>query len=304
MMENPVFLLSNGVQIPSVGFGTWQIPNGEISYNAVSSALSNGYRHIDTARTYGNEQSVGRAIRDSRLPRNELFITSKLPANTKTYAETKLSFEVTLETLGLDYIDLYLIHAPWPWGKKGQDYSKENIEVWKAMEEIYNSGRSRAIGVSNFEISDLQSILGNCKVKPMVNQIKYFIGNTQTELVQFCHSNQIVVEGYSPLATGAILTNKKVAAIAEKYNTTLPKICIRYVLQKEIVPLPKSIHPEYIRQNLELDFEIAKTDMNYLDSLTGTLKGQLKRKIKGRVKRMLITSVVFLQKMNILKHKK
>lgn len=304
MVENSIFLLSNGVQIPSIGFGTWQIPNGELSYNAVLSALSSGYRLIDTARTYGNEQSVGKAVRESGLSRNEIFISSKLPAHIKTYTETRLSFETTLETLGLDYIDLYLIHAPWPWGKKGYDYSKENIEVWKAMEEIYKSCRCRAIGVSNFEITDLQSILGSCKVKPMVNQIKYFIGNTQTELVQFCHRNQIVIEGYSPLATGAILNNKKIATIAEKYNTTLSKICIRYVLQKGIIPLPKSTNPEHIRQNLELHFEIAKTDMHYLDRLTGTIKGWLISKIKGILKRKLIVSLVSLKKMNIRNHKR
>lgn len=288
MNENAVFVLSNGVKIPSIGFGTWQIPDGQTTYNAVSIALNSGYRHIDTARNYGNEQSVGKAIKDCGILRNEIFVTSKLPAEIKTYKETLGSFEKSLSSLDLEYIDLYLIHAPWPWYRQGYDYSKENIEVWKAMEEIYKSGRCRAIGVSNFEISDLVAILDNCNIKPMVNQIRCFIGNTQNGLVNFCRQNNIVVEGYSPLATGAILTNKKVAAIAEKYNTTLPKICIRYVLQKGVVPLPKSTNPAHINQNADVNFEIAANDMDYLDSLTATIKGLRLSKIKIRIKKGLI----------------
>lgn len=304
MEKNPVFLLSNGVKIPSVGFGTWQIPNGEISYNAVSCALKSGYKHIDTALNYGNEQSVGRAVNESNIKRSEIFVTSKLPADIKTYKDSLLSFDKTMKNLGLDYIDLYLIHAPWPWNKKGYDYSKENIEVWKAMEEIYKSGRCRAIGVSNFEVSDLRVIINNCNIKPLVNQIKYFIGNTQKELTLFCQQNSIVVEGFSPLATGALIENKNVAAIAKKYNTTLPKICIRYVLQKGVIPLPKSINPEHIQQNLEIDFEITTADMKYLDSLSGTIKGMLNSKIKSNIKKRLIAIEVSLQNLNILPRKK
>lgn len=300
MKKNPIFLLSNRVRIPSIGFGTWQIPNGEISYNAVTCAIKSGYRHIDTAFNYGNEQSVGRAVNDSSINRSEIFVTSKLPAEIKTYKDSLLSFDKTMKNLGLDYIDLYLIHAPWPWKKKGYDYTKENIEVWKAMEEIYKSGRCRAIGVSNFEVSDLRAILNNCNIKPMVNQIKYFIGNTQKELTLFCQQNSILVEGFSPLATGAIIENKDVAAIAKKYNTSLPKICIRYVLQKGVIPLPKSRDPEHIKQNLEVDFEITTTDMEYLDSLSGTIKGMLTSKIKGSIKKRLIAIEVSLQNLNIL----
>lgn len=300
MNEKMVFVLNNGVTIPSIGFGTWQIPVGESAYNAVSYALSNGYRHIDTAFNYGNEQSVGKAIKDCGIMRSEIFVTSKLPSEIKTYKETLKSFDDTMTKLNLDYIDLYLIHAPWPWNRKGYDFNKENIEVWKAMEEIYKSGRCRAIGVSNFEIPNLVAILDNCTIKPMVNQIRYFIGNTQHELVHFCQQNNILIEGYSPLATGAILANKKVAAIAEKYNTTLPKICIRYVLQKGVVPLPKSTNPGHIKQNLDVNFEIALADMEYLDSLTGTIKGLKLSKIKKRIKKWLIAFHIMFQKMKLL----
>lgn len=271
MISNQYFTLSNGVKIPPIGFGTWQIPDGKIAYDAVSFALRNGYKHIDTANAYGNEASVGRAVRDLGNKRNEIFITSKLPAETKTYEGALKSFDKTIENLGLDYVDLYLIHAPWPWAEKGKDLTRENINVWKAMEEICKSGRCSAIGVSNFNISDLTAIMENCNIKPMANQIKFFIGYTQEEITQFCQKNNILVEGYSPLATGAILENKTIAAMAQKYNTTLPKICIRYVLQRGVLPLPKSVHPEYILQNADVDFEITDDDMKYLDSLNDTV---------------------------------
>jgi len=272
MISNQYFILSNGVKIPSIGFGTWQIPDGKIAYDAVSFALRNGYKHIDTANAYGNETSVGLAVRDSGNKRNEIFVTSKLPAEIKTYKGAFKSFDKTMENLGLEYVDLYLIHAPWPWAEKGKDLTRENINVWKAMEEIYKSGRCKAIGVSNFNISDLTAIMEDCNIKPMANQIKFFIGYTQEEITQFCQKNNILVEGYSPLATGTILENKAIAAMAQKYNTTLPKICIRYVLQRGVLPLPKSVHPEYILQNADVDFEITDNDMKYLNCLNGTAR--------------------------------
>ncbi len=300
MAKIPVFTLSNGVEIPSIGFGTWQIPNGDIAYNAVTCALKNGYRHIDTASNYGNEPSVGRAVNDCGSNRSGIFVTSKLPAEIKTYLETFESFDKTMKNLGLAYLDLYLIHAPWPWKRKGYDYSTGNIEVWKAMEEIYKSGRCRAIGVSNFEISDLNAIINTCSIKPMVNQISYFIGKKQKGLTLFCRQNNILVEGYSPLATGAIMGNKAIAAIAEKYNTTLPQICIRYLLQKGIVPLPKSTNPEHIKQNLDVGFEIAAADMDYLGRLTGTINGMLLSNMKRVIKKQLIAAESRLQKLGIM----
>jgi diketogulonate reductase-like aldo/keto reductase len=272
MIRNLYFTLSNGIKIPSIGFGTWQIPDGKITFDAVSFALQNGYKHIDTALAYGNETSVGRAVRDSGKKRNEIFVTSKLPAEIKTYEGALRSFDRTMENLDLDYVDLYLIHAPWPWSEKGKDFTRENVKVWKAMEEIYKSGRCSAIGVSNFNISDLTAIMKNCNIIPMANQIKFFIGYTQEDITQFCQKNNILVEGYSPLASGAILENKTIAAMAQKYSTTLPKICIRYVLQKGVLPLPKSIHPEYILQNADVDFEITDNDIKYLNSLNETVR--------------------------------
>ncbi len=266
------YVLANGVPIPKIGFGTWQMPDGEETYRAVLFALKNGYRHIDTARAYGNEPSVGRAIRDSGLPRDQIFVTTKLPAEVKDHDEALASFEATMQALNLDYIDLYLIHAPWPWDEKGADYRTENKAVWKALEKIYRGERCRAIGVSNFTVDDLTSLLEDSAITPMANQIRFFIGNTQEPITAFCQGRDILIEAYSPLATGAILQNKAVATIAEKYRTSVPQLCVRYALQRGTLPLPKSTHTERITQNADVDFAIEDADMRYLDGLQDTTK--------------------------------
>lgn len=270
MNTNGFYTMKNGLKIPAIGFGTWQIINGNATYDAVSYALKYGYRHIDTAYVYGNEQSVGKAISDSGIKRNEIFVTSKLSAEMKDYKKVWQNFEKTIENLGFEYLDLYLIHAPWPWSDRGGNYSKENKDIWTVMEEIYESGRCKAIGVSNFIVSDLEAVMNIGKIKPMVNQIRYYIGNTQSEVVKFCKDNNILVEGYSPFATGRILNNSDIKKIAEKYNVSVPQLCIKYVLQNEILPLPKSVHPEYILKNTEVDFEIIEEDMHKLNRLKDT----------------------------------
>ena len=268
-MKNEYFVLYNNVKIPKIGFGTWQIPEGEICYDSVSHALKNSYLHIDTASAYGNENSVGKAVRDSKIPREDLFITTKVPAAVKSYEEAKAIIRKSLELLNLEYIDLLLIHHPKPWNERDsvKTYNEENIEVWKAMEEFYKKGLVKAIGVSNFKIADLQNLMNNVRVMPMVNQIRYFIGSTQDELVKFCKENHILVQAYSPLATGKLLGNEKVEAIAKKYNKSLPQIAIRFCLENDVLPLPKSVHEEYIKANIDVDFKIEKEDMEYLNSL-------------------------------------
>lgn len=262
------FLLSNGMRLPKVGFGTWQITNAQQAYDATSNALASGYRHVDTARVYGNEESVGRAISDSSMARSELFVATKLPAEIKDHDAALASFETTMEAIGLDYVDLYMIHAPWPWHAIGQDCAVGNKAVWKALEAIHQSGRARAIGVSNFNVSDLRVILDGCAIKPMVNQIRFFIGHTQTDVVDFCQGEGIQLTGYSPLATGKILANSEIGAVAERYGKSVAQICLRYVLQKGIAPLPKSTNAERIRQNADVDFGIADEDMARLDALS------------------------------------
>jgi diketogulonate reductase-like aldo/keto reductase len=261
------FRLSNGLRMPKIGFGTWQITDASEAYGATSAALACGYRHIDTARVYGNEESVGRAVRDSGILRSEVFITSKLPAEIKDAEEALGSFETTMEAIGLDYLDCYLVHAPWPWHDIGRDCAAGNKAIWQAFEAIYRSGRAKAIGVSNFNVSDLEAILEGCSIRPMVNQIRFFIGNTQQEVVDFCRRDDIPVTAYSPLATGKILHHPDIRAVAERYGKSVAQICIRYVIQKDVGPLPKSTHSQRIRENADLDFEITRADMALLDRL-------------------------------------
>ena len=264
--------LANGTQIPVVGFGTWLLKEGDECYHAVSEALRLGYRHIDTARAYYNEASVGRAIRDSGVPREQIYVTSKLPAEAKSYGEAVAEFETTMTEIGLDYLDLYLVHAPWPWNEMGKDCRAENKEIWKAMEEFLASGRVKAIGVSNFDPDDLASLLPACRVLPMVNQIRWFVGLDPSATVEACKANGIVVEAYSPFAHGLIVNHPELSDIAARYDVSAPQLCIRYLLQKGAVVLPKATSTPHIQQNAELAFEISDADMAILDGMCDTEK--------------------------------
>jgi diketogulonate reductase-like aldo/keto reductase len=265
------FTLENQIKIPKIGLGTWQ-SSPEDAYHATKFALENGYRHVDTAAAYKNEADVGRAVRDSGVPREEIFVTTKVPAELKTYQEAVDSIKKSISELEIGYIDLILIHAPRPWkimreNPEGKNYFEENIDVWKALEEAYQSGLVKSIGVSNFDQQDLQNIFDHCDIKPMVNQFVYHIGRTNEELLQFCKDNDILVEGYSPIATGRLLDNDEVQKIAEKYQRSIPQLSIRYLLQKDILPLPKSVHEQYILENAKIDFVISDEDMAFLDQL-------------------------------------
>lgn len=262
------YTLNTGAKIPKIGFGTWQTPDGDIAYRSVQRALSTGYRHIDTARVYGNEASVGRAITESGVARDEIFLTTKLPAEMKDASRVESTFQTSLRTLGMDYVDLYLIHAPWPWEERGADYTAENIAVWHEMEKLYQSGRARAIGVSNFNVHDVIAIMDNGSVVPAANQIRWFIGYTQDEITRFSKRQGVLVEAYSPLATGKILGKPELRTMADRYGKTVAQISIRYCLQHETLPLPKSTHDEYIAENANADFEISPEDMAVLDVLT------------------------------------
>ena len=262
-----VYVLKNGVKMPKVGFGTWQIPDGDICYNAVSMALKHGYRHIDTAAAYGNEASVGKAIKDSGLAREEVFVTSKLQSHIKTYQGALDAFEKTMKELDMDYLDLYLIHAPWPWNEIGKDCSSGNVEAFKAMEKLYREGKIRAIGVSNFSPSDLDNILKHCEIIPHVNQIAFFIGNNQEETHRYCNDKGILIEAYSPLAIGYALTNETIQNMAKTYGVTPAQLCIRYCIEKGTAPLPKSTHESRIIENTGLDFKMKEEDVAFLDTI-------------------------------------
>lgn len=267
MIKNDYFVLNNGVKIPAIGFGTWQVAEGKEGYTSCLAALKSGYRHIDTAFAYGNEPSVARAIFDSGLSRKEVFLTTKLPADIKDYDGAREYFEASLKNLGTDYIDLYLIHAPWPWSDVGGEYTEGNIAVWRAMIDLYNEGRVRAIGVSNFHVKDIKAIVDATGFTPAVNQIRYFIGNTQNEITEYCQANGILVEAYSPLATGALVEHDELVSMAEKYGVSIPQLCIRFCIENGTLPLPKSVNEERIKANIDVDFAISGEDMKYLNSL-------------------------------------
>ncbi|OUO71295.1 aldo/keto reductase [Thomasclavelia spiroformis] len=267
-MMNEFFELSNGLKIPKVGLGTWLIDNDKVE-EVVECALEAGYRHIDTAQAYGNEEGVGKAIRKSNIARQDLFITSKIAAEAKAYQEAYDSINETLNKMGLDYLDLMIIHSPQPWQEFRDDnrYFKENKEVWKALETAYQEGKVKAIGVSNFLKDDLENILTSCQIKPMVNQILTHISNTKTELIKFCKENDILVEAYSPIAHGAILKNENIIAMANKYNVSVARLCIRYIIQLGLVALPKASSKEHLIDNLKVDFEISEEDMEVLKAI-------------------------------------
>lgn len=264
------FTLSNGVEIPKIGFGTWQLPQ-EIAAETVCAAIGAGYRHIDTAIAYGNESGVGEGIRKSGIAREEIFVTSKIPAEVKNYAEAKKCVEESLSRLGTGYIDLMLIHAPRPWlqmhaGLK-TPYRKGNVAVWTALEEALAAGMVRSIGVSNFEPADIENIEKNGKIPPVVNQIKAHAGKYPAALIEYCRKKNILVEGYSPIATGKLLKNGVVGALAAQYGVSVPQLCVRFLLQNGVLPLPKTTHKEYMLQNASVDFEISAADMEKLKRL-------------------------------------
>ncbi|MBC8580637.1 aldo/keto reductase [Zhenhengia yiwuensis] len=261
------YTLANDVQIPCIGFGTWQTPNGETAINSVKAALKAGYRHIDTAACYGNEASVGQAIKESGVPREEIFVTSKVWNTERGYEKTLAAFETTMEKLDLDYVDLYLIH--WPAAANQFENWKEiNAQTWRALEELYIEGKVKAIGVSNFLPHHLEALLEGVKVVPMVNQIEYHPGFMQAESVAFCKAHNILVEAWSPLGTGNVLNNETLIMMAQKYSKTVAQICIRWVLQHGLLPLPKSITESRIIENTEVfDFEIKDEDMAIIDAI-------------------------------------
>ncbi|MFB7555107.1 aldo/keto reductase [Streptomyces brevispora] len=261
------YTLSNGVAIPKLGLGTWFIDDDKAA-DAVRAAVEIGYRNIDTAQAYGNERGVGEGVRTSGVPRDELFISTKLAAEIKDYDQAVAAIDGSLERLGLDRIDLMLIHSPQPWSDfRGGDYAEGNREAWRALEEAHQAGKIRSIGVSNFQQHDLENILQGASVVPHVNQLLVHAGNTPSELLAYCASKQILVEAYSPIAHGAILRNAEVQAIAEKYGVSVPQLCIGYTLQLGTVSLPKTANPDHMRSNAEVDFEISGDDMDALRNL-------------------------------------
>ena len=263
--------LQNGVEIPCLGFGTWQTPDGETAVRAVRCAIEAGYTHIDTAQVYGNERSVGEAIRQSGVNRGDLFITTKLWNTKHSYELAMRSFEESMDKLGLDYLDLFLIHWPNPVGLRDNDrWQAANAESWKAMEELVEAGRVRAIGVSNFRPHHLDALLKTAKIMPQVNQIRLCPGDTEDETVAYCRERGILLEAYSPLGTGRIFEVPEMRELAEKYGKTVAQICIRWSLERGYLPLPKSVTPSRIVENLDVfDFSLSAEDVQKIADLKG-----------------------------------
>lgn len=275
MIIDEFYKLNNGQRIPKIALGTWQ-DSIEVAASSVACAIEAGYRHIDTAIAYGNEKGVGEGVKKGLqaigLHRENIFITSKIPPEVKSYEETVRNIQISMDNLDSFHIDLMLIHAPKPWDemwKDGYNYFKENLQVWMALEEAYFAGKLRCIGVSNFDIDDLNNILDNGQVKPAVNQIRVHIGHVPFELIEFCQQNGILVEAYSPNATGRLALVPEICEMAQTYGVTVAQLASRFDLQLGLLPIPKSANEERIRLNADLDFEISPFDMAQLLQIDG-----------------------------------
>lgn len=259
--------LSNGVSMPCIGFGTWKTP-AEQAIASVEYALEAGYRHIDTATAYNNEAAVGEAIAHSGVPREEIFLTTKLWNAHQGYQSTLDAFARSLELLKTDYLDLYLIH--WPHDPKYFDNWQEvNLETWRAFEKLYRERHIKAIGVSNFRPRHLENLMAHGEIIPMVNQVEVHAGMPQDEVLVFCKEHGMVVQGWSPLATGKIFSVPAMQEMSQRYGKSIAQLCLRWCVQRGVVPLPKSVTRERIRENLQIfDFELAEKDIDLISGLT------------------------------------
>lgn len=259
------YTLENGTEMPVLGFGMWQNTNPEEAVQAIKEAIKVGYRHIDGAGAYQNEELVGQGLKESGVHREELFLTSKLMNEAHGYENVRREVETTLEKLGTDYLDLYLIH--WPIVKgHGDNWKESNLYTWRAFEELYEEGILKAIGVSNFSVEQLENLVENSRIQPMVNQLLVHPGVIQEETRAYCKKHGIVVQAYSPLSPLSVLKdNERVQKMLDRYDKTIAQLLLRFDLQLGVVPLTKSVHPSRIKENFDIfDFEINEEDMSYL----------------------------------------
>lgn len=263
--------LNSGIEIPRMALGVWEIPDDQASA-AVEAAIKMGYRHIDTAQAYGNERGVGEGVRNSGVSRDKIFVNSKVAAGIKNYDEAKKSIDETLSKMGLDYLDMMIIHNPQPWNEVNQSDDRHfegNLETWRALEDAVKEGKLRTIGVSSFNEADLDNLIENSNTTPAVNQILCHIAATPLDQIKYSKEKDIVVEAFSPIAHGAAMHDEKIVKMAEKYGVSVPQLCIRYDWQLGTVVLPKSANPAHMKSNSKIDFEISNEDMEILKKIKG-----------------------------------
>lgn len=269
MTDEKMITLTNGIEIPVLGYGTWQNTDPQECVEGVRDALKIGYRHIDTAQMYGNEEWVGEGIRQSGVAREEIFLTSKLDNTNHGYENALRTIDESLERLGTDYLDLFLIHWPVVSGHEN-DWQEDNNETWKALEEAYEAGKLKAIGLSNFKVEHLENLLPNCRIKPMVNQLRLHPGVKQEETVVLSRKEGMAIEAWSPLSPiPRMVEDERIVEMTKKYKKTIAQLLLRYCVQKEYIPLTKSVHEERINENFDIfDFSIDKHDMDFFDLWT------------------------------------
>ncbi len=268
MIAQETFILSNGIEIPKLGLGTWFIDDKDAA-QAVKDAVKAGYRHIDTAQAYGNERGVGEGVRKCGLKREEIFVTTKLAAEMKSCEGAAWAIDASLKKMGLEYVDLMLIHSPQPWAKFGAEdrFFEGNKEAWRALEDAQKAGKIRAIGISNFQKEDIDNLLASCSVAPTVNQILAHVTNMPEELIRYSQEKGMLVEAYSPMGHGELFKNEQLDKMAKQYDVSLAQLCIRYTLQRGMLPLPKTANPQHMKSNAALDFVISDADMNVLNNM-------------------------------------
>ena len=260
------FTMNNGIKIPKLALGVWEIDDDKVA-DAVENAVAIGYRHIDTAQAYGNERGVGEGVKKANVSRENIFVNSKVAAEHKNYNSAKESIDETLNKMGLDYLDMMIIHNPQPWAEVNQSSDRHfegNLEAWRAMEDAVKAGKLKTIGVSSFEKEDLDNLIKNSDTKPAVNQVQVHIGETPMDIIKYSQDNGIVVEAFSPIAHGAAMNNDVIKKMAAKYNVSVPQLCIRFDWQLNVVVLPKTGNPDHMKSNADIDFEISAEDMKTL----------------------------------------
>lgn len=276
MIIEETFTLANGVEIPKLGLGTWRVSDADTA-RVVREAIEMGYRHIDTAQAYANEHGVGEGLRATGAARDQVFVTTKLAAEVKSFAEAQTRIDDSLRELGLDHVDLMLIHSPQPWAefREGEHFFEGNLEAWRALEEAYAAGKLCAIGVSNFEAPDIDNLIENGSVVPMINQVLAHVGNTPFDLIDYARSKEILIEAYSPVAHGAALKSEQLRRMAGRYGVSVAQLCIRYCLELGLLPLPKTANPAHLRDNAAIDFNISGDDMAALrNEVSGVQYGE------------------------------